>query len=107
MPKSCSLRASMPMRTAEIIAGRDGQERLSCPVIEPELPEHIAAGAWINVGQPRRLVGGHYRLLQVGRPAAEVVEVSVAARRDHALHRARVPQRKPRPVECARDAALV
>src|SRR5436190_1999095 len=121
----------MPIRTEEIIAGQvglegqEGQEglegrpsrlsrrsrpsRLFGPpgVIELELPQHVAPRAGIDVGRARYLVNGRHSVLNVGGSAAKVLEVWSAARWHSAQHGAWIPQRKPRSIESADNAALV
>src|SRR5205814_650839 len=76
-------------------------QSLSAPVIQAVLPEHVASSARVNIRLACCLIGGGDGPPDAGRLAAQLVEVGNAARRHSALHRARIPQRKPRSIERA------
>src|SRR6185295_6554845 len=102
MPKSWSLRASMPMRTAPMISGGGGLV-LPAGVIEPVLAQDVAARAGVHIRPARGLVNPDDAVAHgVGlRPG--LGERAGTAARHHALHRARVENREPLTVEPARN----
>src|SRR6266851_6052026 len=113
MPKSCSLRASMPIRTAGSYR-QDGQDRQPLPplavppvVVEPIAPQDVAARAGVDVSLAGGFVCAEDGRVDVVRHAADVGERRFATGRDRSLHRARIPQREPFVTEGADDATLI
>src|SRR5581483_4207452 len=107
MPKSCSLRASMPIRTLYDTC-RD-RESLEGPPrkVEPIAAPRVAARAGVDVGLPRPLVERADLVAHRVGALAHLVECRAAAGRDRALHRTRVVQREPAAIERAGDAPLI
>src|SRR2546423_2697130 len=98
MPKSCSLRASMPIRTLH-----DTQLPAPTGAIEPEALQRITTGSRIDIHAAGALLGCHDRIADGERLLADPVEIGTASGRDTPLHRAWLPQRRPFAVERSAD----
>src|SRR2546427_8850737 len=106
MPKSCSLRASMPIRTLGMISRQEG---LSIPpgVVESIAAPRVAAGARIDTFLPRPLVERQQLIADVERHPAHLAVPRTAGGRHGTLHGARIEQRKPLVIESGAHLALV
>src|SRR5215471_9233460 len=109
MPKSCSLRASMPMRTrCDHKAGGAGsglsrQSSLPIPtaVVEPVLLAEIAAHAGEDVAFARRLFRDGDHGFDRARFGLDIGEAVQARGRDRAAHLVALEHRKPLAIEVA------
>src|ERR1043165_4355570 len=98
MPKSCSLRASMPMRTLWMLQVR---------VVELVALTQLAALAREDVALARGFLGGGHRAPERRGVFAEFLPGVETARRHGAGKPLLVPHREPLTLERSGDAALV
>src|SRR5438094_9209529 len=103
MPKSCSLRASMPIRTLGMISRQEG---LAIPpgVVESIAAPRGAAGARLDALLPRAPVERDQRNADVESHTAHLAVRQTAGQRDSTMHGARrapprptISQREPQP----------
>src|SRR5207245_11028707 len=98
MPKSCSLRASMAIRTLGMISRQEG---LAIPpgVVESIAAPRVAAGARIDAFLPRPLVERDQLIADVERHPAHLAVPRTTGRGHATLPGSGLEQRKPTPYE--------